>query len=130
MRAAGAPSRGVLAREQGSGDVEIDQPGRIEFSISDYAELGSLQRRLGWTPDVRVVRIAGQPGSGEQGAPDVLTVLAGSSGLVAALKMIPEFLRSRRAGLSITTTVKGREFILDATNIDEVMPILERLLDE
>ncbi len=107
-----------------------DESGGIEFSVPDNAELGSLQEFLRWTPDVRVLRIAGRPGAGEQGALDVLTVLAGSSGLVAALKMIPEFLRSRRAGLSITTTVKGKQFTLDATNVDEVMPILERLLDD
>jgi hypothetical protein len=110
--------------------VETDECGGIEFSVSDYAELGSLQEFLGWTPDVRILRIAGRPDAGEQGALDVLTVLAGSSGLVAALKVIPEFLRSRRTGLLITTTVKGKQFTLDATNVDDIMPILERLLDD
>jgi len=110
--------------------METDESGGIEFSVPDNAELGSLQELLRWTPDVRVLRIPGRPSAGEQGALDVLTVVAGSSGLVAALKMIPEFLRSRRTGLLITTTVKGKQFTLDATNVDEVMPILERLLDD
>lgn len=48
---------------------------------------------------------------------------------MAAIKVLPEFLRSRKTGLSITMTVKGERFNLTATNVDEVMPILERLLD-
>jgi hypothetical protein len=43
---------------------------------------------------------------------------------------LPAFLRSRRSSLEITTTVKGKPFIITATNIDEVMPIVERLLDD
>jgi hypothetical protein len=109
--------------------VECNEAGRVELRISDYAEIGSLQQWLEFAPDIRVLRIAGPLGLGDLGALDVLTVLAGSSSLVAALKMIPDFLRSRRAGLSIQTTVKGEPFILDATNVDQVMPILERLLD-
>ena len=128
---AGSVPNGRLARRGGvqGGDVGTGESGGIDISVSDNAELGSLQEFLSWTPDVCVLRIA-RPGAGEQGALDLLTVLAGSSGLVAALKVIPEFLRSRRTGLLITTTVKGKQLTLDATNVDEVMPILERLLDD
>jgi Effector Associated Constant Component 1 len=111
-------------------DMTVDESGCIELTVSDYAQIGSLQEWLCQTPNVQIQRIVGHPGAGQQGALDVLAVLAGSSSLVAALKVIPDFLRSRRSGLSITTTVKGKQFILDATNIDEVMPILERLLDD
>lgn len=104
-----------------------DSP-RAELSVSDHSELGSLQRFLSFQ-GVSVVRVPGEPGAGEQGALDVLTVLAGSSGLVAAIKVLPEFLRSRRTGFSITMTVRGTPFTLTATNADEVLPILERLLD-
>ena len=103
---------------------------RVVLSVSDQSQLGSLQEFLGWAkPDVSVSRIAAHPGAGEQGALDVLAVLAGSSGLVAAIKVLPEFLRSRKTGLSITMTVRGEPFTMTATNIDEVMPVLERLLD-
>jgi hypothetical protein len=101
----------------------------LELSVSDQAQLGSLQQVLNLTQEVNAIRVAGKPGPGEQGALDVLTVLAGSSGLVAAIKVLPEFLRSRRTGLSIAMTVRGEPFILTADNIAEVMPILERLLD-
>lgn len=103
---------------------------RVELVVSDQSQLGPLQEFLSWAaPDAGVSRIAGQPGAGEQGALDVLTVLASSTGLVAAIRVLPEFLRSRRTGLSVTMTVKGEPFTLTATNVDEVMPVLERLLD-
>jgi hypothetical protein len=59
-------------------------------------------------------------------------VLAGSSGVavVAAIKTLPDFIRSRRSGFRIETTVHGRPFVLDATNVDDVMPILEQLLGD
>lgn len=101
----------------------------IALSVSDQSQLGSLQEFLRMAPGVRVIRVPGEPVAGEQGALDVLTVLAGSSGLVAAVKVLPEFLRSRRTGLSITMTVRGTPFTLTATNADEIMPILDRLLD-
>jgi hypothetical protein len=80
--------------------------------------------------DAYVQRTAGGPGPREQGAADVLVLLAGSSSLVAAIKVLPEFLRSRRTGLSITATVKGKPFTITVTNVDEVMPIMEKLLDD
>jgi len=104
--------------------------GRAEIAASDPAELGALQDFLVLTaPGVIVRRIPGQPDVGEQGALDWLEILAGSSGVVAAVRMLPEFVRSRRSDFTITTTVNGRPFALNAANIDEVMPILDRLLD-
>ncbi len=101
-----------------------------ELSASDQSQLERLREFLSVAvPDVAVSRIAGRPGAGELGALDVLVVLASSSGLLAAIKVLPEFLRSRKTGLSITMTVKGERFTMTATNVDEVMPILERLLD-
>jgi hypothetical protein len=64
------------------------------------------------------------------GALDVLSVVAGSSGLVAVLRMMPEFLRARRSGLSITATVNGEKFTMTASNVKEVIPILERMLND
>ena len=103
---------------------------RIELAVSDQSQLGPLQVLLSLAAPVAAVsRIAGQPVAGEQGTLDVLAVLASSSGLVAAIKVLPEFLKSRKTGLAITTTVKGQPFTIVATNVDEVMPILEKLLD-
>lgn len=110
--------------------MDIDKSDCLEIRVSDYAEIGSLQHWLNSTPNVKVLRVPGKASTGEQGALDTLAIVAGSSGMLTALRMIPEFLRSRRTGLSVSTVVKGKEFILNATNIDDVMPILERILDE
>ena len=100
----------------------------IGLAVSDQAQLSSLRDWLRGTPGVAVSVVPGTPGVGEQGALDVLSVVAGSSGLVAAIKVLPEFIRSRRSSFRIETTVRGEKLILDATNVDEVLPILDRLL--
>jgi hypothetical protein len=100
-----------------------------QVQVSDPSQLGSLQELLSWAvPGARVSRAPGQAGTGEQGALDVLTVVASSSGLVAAVRVLPEFLRSRRSSMSVTMTVNGQPFTFTATNIDEVLPVLERML--
>ena len=103
---------------------------RITFAVSDYAQIGSLQEWLSATPGVQVLRTPSSPSPGELGMLDVLTVVAGSSGLVAAIKVIPEFLRSRRSGLSITATVKGDKFTITASNAKDAMEALERMLND
>lgn len=102
----------------------------VDIDISDYAEIGSLQRWLELMPDLEIHRKSGRPRTGELGALDVLTVLGGSSALVAAFRTIPEFFRSRRSALSITTTINDKKITLTASNVEEVMPIVERLLGD
>ncbi len=102
----------------------------VEFAVSDYAQIGPLRDWLSSAPGVQVLRSPGSPDAGEMGALDVLTVVAGSSGLVAAVRVIPEFLRSRRSGLSITATVKDKKFTMTASNVKDVMPVLERWLND
>lgn len=109
--------------------MEQSISGYVELTVSDQSQLGPLQKFLTWAaPDAKVSRIAGQPISGEQGALDVLAVIASSSGLVAAVRTLPEFIRARRANLSVTMNFKGQSFTLTAANVDEIVPILERLL--
>ncbi len=107
-----------------------DDSGHVELIVSDPSQLGPLQGFLSWAaPGTGVSRMAGEPAAGEQGVLDVLVLLASSSGLVTAIKVLPEFLKARKTGLEITATVKGKPFKLTATNVDEVMPILEKILD-
>ena len=101
----------------------------VQLAVSDQAQLPSLTRWLTDTGRVQVERTAGHPGPGEQGAMDVLTILASSSALIAAIRVLPEFIRSRRSGFHIKVTAKGKSFILDASNAGDLLPILERLLD-
>jgi hypothetical protein len=99
----------------------------MELAVSDQGEFLALRDWLRGQPGVEVKVTAGTPGPGELGALEVLTVLAGSSGLVTAIKTLPEFIRSRREGLRIETTFKGEKFILEATNVQDVLAIMERL---
>ncbi|MEV6005389.1 hypothetical protein AB0M29_01125 [Streptomyces sp. NPDC051976] len=102
----------------------------VEISVSDPGEARSLREWLSDAPGVSVETRPGVPGPGEQGVLDSL-LMAGSGGaLVAALKVVPDFIRSRRSNVSITATVNGQPFTLDAENVEDVMEILERLLDE
>jgi Effector Associated Constant Component 1 len=107
------------------------EPESVELSVSDLSQLGSLADYLRlMAPDVRVTRRPGQPRPGEQGALDVLMIMANSAVLVATVKVLPEFLRSRRSGLSISMTFRGHPLTITATNIGEVTPIVDRLLDD
>lgn len=110
--------------------MEHEYPERIEFALSDYAEIGSLQEYLGLATDIHIERLPGRPGASEQGALDILAVVAAARVLVAVVKTIPEFLRSRRSNFSVTTTFKGKKFVLTARNVKEELPALLRLLDE
>jgi membrane-associated two-gene conflict system component 1 (EACC1) len=102
----------------------------LQMEISDQAELGSLRDWLRQISGVRVDQIPGTPGPGELGVWDFLEVLAGSTSVLAiAVKTLPDFIRSRRSNVTITVKVDGEERTLDATNVDDVLPIVERLLD-
>ena len=80
-----------------------------------------------------VARRPGRPGAGEQGALDALVVAADSSVLVAVVNVLPQFLRSRKAGLSVTVkmTAKGKlkELTVTANNAEEVIPVIDRFLN-
>jgi Effector Associated Constant Component 1 len=108
----------------------VQTTGGIGLAVSDPAQLSALRDWLRGRPEVEVALVAGRPQPGELGSLDVLSVLAGSSGLVAALKTLPDFIRARRSDFRIETTVRGKKFVLDAKNADDVLPILERLLGD
>ncbi|MFE9555145.1 hypothetical protein ACFYOD_16900 [Streptomyces sp. NPDC006703] len=104
----------------------------VELAVSHQGELNSLRTWLGLAAieDMEVRRVPGAPVLGEQGASDVLSVVAGSTGLVAAIKVLPQYLRAKRSDVSVTVSVRGKTLTVDARNVEEVMPILERLLDD
>jgi hypothetical protein len=110
--------------------MELQDSGALELAVSDYSQLASLASYLDLVvPDARVTRMAGQPGPGEQGALDVLMVAADSSVLVAAIKVLPEFLRSRKKGLSIAIKLKDRQLTLTSDSADDAMRVVDRFLD-
>jgi Effector Associated Constant Component 1 len=104
-------------------------PGAAELSVSDYAQLGSLADYLRLAvPGIPVTRSPGRPRRGEQGALDVLMIVGDSSVLVAAVKVLPVFLRSRKKDTSVTVTVKGKRLTVTADNANEVIRVLDRFL--
>jgi Effector Associated Constant Component 1 len=104
---------------------------RIGLAPSDPSQLPALRDWMRGLADIEVTMAAGTPEPGELGSLDVLSILAGSGGLlVTALKTLPDFIRARRSSFRIETTVRGEKLVLDASNVDEFLPILERLLDD
>lgn len=102
----------------------------VELSLSDYGHLGSLEEYLRMTaPGVVVMRVPGRPGHGEQGALDILTVLADSTVLVALVRVLPEFLRSRKPGMSVDMKLPGKRLTVTADNAEDVLPVIDKFLD-
>jgi hypothetical protein len=102
--------------------------GTVQLALSDPGQLPALTGWLTAAGQVQAERVPGRPGPGEQGAMDVLTIVASSSALIAAIRVLPEFIRSRRSGFHIEVTSKGKSFVIDASNAADVLPILEKLL--
>jgi hypothetical protein len=103
---------------------------RIEVVVSDPSAFRPLREWLTRVPAAEVEQVAGSPRTGEQGTWDVLTILASSSGVLAvAVRSLPEFIRSRRSDLTITVKVDAKELTLKASNLDDVIPVIEKLLD-
>lgn len=108
-------------------------PGVAELSVSDYGQLGPLADYLRLAvPGVRVTRTAGRAARGEQGALDVLTIVADSSVLVAVVNVLPQFLRSRKPGLTITASVEGkrRQLVVTAEDARDAAVVVREFLDD
>jgi Effector Associated Constant Component 1 len=98
----------------------------LELSVSDQSEFTALREWLDRVPDIRVTQVSGEPGTGRQGAVDVLTILAGSGGaLTVAITTLPAFIRSRRGSLTITLREGKRELVIRAENISDAKDILD-----
>jgi len=103
---------------------------RAGLTMSDQSQLGALRDFLSLAiPSIHVSQIAGRPAPGEQGALDFLEVLASSSAIFTMVKILPEFIRSRKTALSVTVTTEGKSVTVTATNIDDVLPVLEQIRD-
>lgn len=108
-------------------------PGAAELSVSDQAQMRSLTEYLELAvPGIEVTRSGGRAERGEQGALDVLMLVADSSVLVAAVKVLPEFLRSRKPGISVTVTIAGkrRQLTVTAEDTGDLQRVIEKFFDE
>ncbi|MFI6317563.1 hypothetical protein ACIBG8_08585 [Nonomuraea sp. NPDC050556] len=104
--------------------------GSVEITVSDPSQLRSLRGWLERAPGIRVEQAAGTPGPGEQGAADVLVLLAGGGGALAvAIKTLPDFIRSRRSDIELTLKTEGKEITVSAKNADDIQAIVDAFLD-
>ncbi|MDG4797897.1 hypothetical protein [Micromonospora sp. WMMD1082] len=103
---------------------------RITLSADDSpGEIDSLYTWLHGTSGLTVDFTAGAPPAGRQGAADLVTVVfgAGGAGLVV-VQVLRSWLESRRSIVKLHVKIGDREFDLDATNADEILPLLEEFL--
>lgn len=100
----------------------------IVLSVSDQSQLSSLVSWVEATQLVQVQRTSGTPGAGQQGALDSLTLRGGSEALAAALKLLPDFMRAKRADFTMTATMDGAAYFLDLKNVTDITETLQRNL--
>jgi hypothetical protein len=106
----------------------------VTLSVSDQAELIPLCDWLARVPGARVDRRVGPPKVGMLGDwQEVvhLAVAAGGGGvLTMAIRTLPEFVRSRRSSIEITMEVGDEKITLNASNVEDAMSLMIRMLDE
>jgi hypothetical protein len=103
---------------------------RAELTLSDRSELRALRDFLGWAaPRVRVLQLpAARPAPGERAVLDQLTLLAAGDDMLNAVKLIPEFLMSRRNALSVTIIIENTTVTMTASNLSEILPAVTEML--
>lgn len=109
----------------------MQQPGRkrAELTLSDRSELRALRDFLGWAaPRVRILQLPARPAPGERAGLDQLTLLAADDDMLSAVRLLPEFLLSRRTAMSVTIIIDGTPVTLTTANRDEILPAVTRLL--
>jgi hypothetical protein len=104
----------------------------FEVRLSDPSQQRGLRTWLERVPGARVEQTARSPEPGEQGAADVLTILAGSGGVLAvAIRTLPEFIRSRRSSFTLAVKLEdGKEYTLCAENLDELPPVIAKAIEK
>ena len=106
------------------------RPATIEFATSDSRDLVALRDWLRGQGNIETTLASLQASPGELGAGEVLIALASSSVLSAAIKTLPDFLRSRRSGVRIEASAGNQKVVVDVTNAEDAVVVLERLLDD
>ncbi|MGW2660817.1 effector-associated constant component EACC1 [Nocardia tengchongensis] len=98
----------------------------VDLVLSDPTEIGSLRRALGNVSGLEVHSVGGLPKPGEQGSAEDLQLLAAALPvLVEALKMVREYLASRRTPPEIRIVYRDSE-----STVDDAIDRLSRDEDE
>ncbi|WP_322779997.1 effector-associated constant component EACC1 [Frankia sp. Cas4] len=106
---------------------------RIDIVAGSAADVRSLLTWLRRVDGVAVDVVPAVPGPGEQGAGwELLSVAFGTGGIgIAALQTVQTWLENRRSTIRIRVKGTGadREVELDASNVADLMPLLEKMVD-
>ena len=105
-------------------------PASVVLEVSDFRQMAALQQLLELDGRASVSRRARLPEPGRQGTGDLLTVAAAGGGLAAALRVLPEFIRSRRSRVSVTVTVGEKQVVFEGDNLSDAAALLEKLLGD
>lgn len=105
---------------------------KLSLVISDQSQLRFLEAALRDFPGLEVARVPSVPAAGQLGVGEVVEVVASSSGLVAAIRTLPDFLKARRSDIKITCSVEHQPVTVEITNanVEEILPALERILHD
>ena len=102
----------------------------LEFAVSDPAALGPLRARLLSIPGLVVRRRAEPAARHELGATDILTALGAGAALAAAINLLPDFVGSRRTGVTVRVKAGDREIEVRGRDAAEAVRLLEKILGD
>jgi hypothetical protein len=110
--------------------AEVASEFHLEFELSQASAISSFERWIDDTPMTQVRRVARPPSLHEQGAVDILAAVASSSSIVALIRILPEFIRSRRSNVNVTIRVGDREATIGIENVKDAPAIIASLLEK
>jgi hypothetical protein len=106
-------------------------PAPVTITVSSPAELRPLRELLRGVRGADVTQVPGAPASGQLGATEVLQVIVPTAAVLAiVIRVIPEFIRSRRSSVTVTVERRGRTVTVTAENVTDPQGIINRLLDD
>lgn len=99
-------------------------------TVSEPSQLAALHSWLARVPGIDVDRLSIEPSVGEQGAWDLLVVLAGSSGILAtAIRSLPEFIRSKRSDIEVIVEVGEKKIVIRGSNVEDIPRMIGSIFD-
>jgi Effector Associated Constant Component 1 len=115
-----------------NGEAGSGQERKLSLVVSDQSQLRFLEASLRGFPGLQVARVPSAPAAGRLGVGEVIEVVASSSGLVAAIRTLPDFLKARRSDIKITCSVEHQALTVEISNanVEEILPALERILHD
>ena len=105
------------------------EPHPVRIAISDPRELPALDDLLGSVHGLSVEREGQPPDEQELGASDILVGVASSSAVVAMIKILPEFLRARRADITVKIRLRDRDIDIKADSAEHAAALIRQALD-